>query len=243
MRQTTHLSYFTRFTAPIVLWAFTAVLAAGCDVALGGTAYTPDECGRFAGCDFANPIGVGGDLLVHISGLDGNSTIGIDLEATDPEILAISPTGDVGGQPTWQLIGLVEGPVSILAVDTQDRQAVDYINVNVVQPSKLILENIIGDAVGPIDDAPGYDEHWIVNANERAVFYVLATQEDTSPIMGQYDYTFTVDPGLDEALTDPNSLSLGRLDITPATPGQYEVVFDNSVGNAITVLIDVQATL
>lgn len=235
-----------RLTHVSCIAVLASVLAMGCDVSTtgnqGAIAFTPDECGHFAGCNFANPIGVGGSLLAHISGIDGVSTVGIDLEASDPQILAVSPTGDIGGQPTWQLVGLAEGPVSILAVDAE-RQVVDFIDVSVVLPGKLMMENMLGEAVGPTADAPGFDERWIVNTNERAVFYVVAAQEDETPVLGQYGYTYAVDPGLMGDVTDPDSLSLGRLDITPTTPGQYSVVFESNAGHSIAVLIDVQDTL
>ena len=223
-----------------------AATAAGCNTpttgAEGNIAFTPLDCGRFGGCDFADRVGVGGLLNVHISGLEGFSTAGLELDSSDPEVMEVLPVGDVGGQPTWSIRGIAPGTAGLLAVDA-NLEVFDFIDVDIVQPDRLIMQNFIGEAVGPTFDTPGYDEHWLVNANERAVFYVAPSLGEDSPVMGVYEYAPVVDVGLTEMVNDPDVLSEGQLDITPTTPGAYEVVFNDNYGNSIIALIDVQDTL
>ena len=145
-----------KITTPLAtLVALSLAGLVGCDISTTGAegkiAFTPDECGRFGGCNFADHVGVGGSLFVHVSGLEGFSTVGIDVISGDPAIMQVTPTADIGGQATWEIFGVTPGTASLIAVDA-DGATVDYIDVQVVVPDRLILQNPIGQAVGPSDE-------------------------------------------------------------------------------------------
>lgn len=220
----------------------TAALVAGCNVsasgAEGNVLFTPDECGRYTGCDFEDSVGVGGTLHVHISGLDGFSTAGVTLDSDAPEVLTVEPLADVSGRPTWQLYGVSPGVARLLALD-QDGYEVDLLEVAVQELSGLILQNVLGNAVGPTYDTE-YDEHWIANADERVVFDVTPVIGENVPTMGVYEYTpYIEDEEFDAYIGDVYGLDQGRLDFT-APAGQYGVIFENKAGHSLSVLIDVQ---
>jgi len=98
-----------RFCAIIALAAM--ALAAGCNTstegARGNVDFTPDECGRAGGCNFADTLGVGGITNVQIMGIEGFSTAGLDLASDNLEVLAVTPIADVGGHQV-QYLGLEE---------------------------------------------------------------------------------------------------------------------------------------
>ena len=93
--------------------AATVLAAVGCNTsqegANGNVLFTPDQCGRLDGCDFADSIGVGGTIQVHIQGIDGFSTAGVTLASNDEDVLYIQAIGDVGGKPTWEATGTGAG--------------------------------------------------------------------------------------------------------------------------------------
>lgn len=234
-----------RITQLSTIALFAASLAVGCNTTTpgeqGNVLFTPDECGRLGGCNFADSIGVGGLVNVQIAGADGFSTAGIELESSDESVLLVTAIADVNGQPTWELFGVGSGTAGLLAVDG-DRNAVDSIDVAVVQPTKLTMVNFIGDAVGPLTDSPDFDETWEVNLGQRVVFHTTPVNELDNPIMGRYVYDAAVDPGLTADINDTELLGAGQLDVTPTAPGPYEVVFTDDVGNTISMLLDVIET-
>lgn len=221
-----------------------ASLAVGCNVTTegneGNVSFTPDECGRVGGCDFADGIGVGGVLSVNISGLEGFSTVGIDLESSDPEVLQVEPTGDINGEPTWNLIGLGAGTSRLMALDA-DRVVADYIDVEIIQPDRLMLVPV-GEAVGPTLDNPDYDEVWQINNNQRVVFHATPVQGIDTPIMGRYEYVHDLDEAMEEMVDAQDLLASGQLDFTPTADGEYTVFFGDNFGNGVLALIVVAAT-
>lgn len=234
-----------QITQSSMLALFSITIAFGCNTTTkgeqGNVLFTPDECGRVGGCDFDDNIGVGGVLNVQIAGAEGFSTIGIELESSDPGILSVTPIADMNGQRTWELAGVGPGTVGLLAVD-DERNAVDSIDVNVIQPTKLTIMNVIGDAVGPLTDSPDFDETWQVNLEQRVVFHVAPVDEAEGHLMGRYLYDTMHDPGLSADINDVEILRAGRLDVTPTAPGPYEVVFVDDYGNGISMLLDVLST-
>lgn len=228
-----------------ILAVLGASLAVGCNITTqgneGNVAFTPDECGRFGGCNFANGIGVGGILNVNISGLEGFSTIGINLESSDPEVLQIEPIGDVNGEPTWSLIGLNPGNARLVAVDADLFEA-DYIDVEVVEPAGLTLMAVAGDAVGPTFDSPDFDEVWRVNRDERVIFHATPFIGVDTPVMGRYEYAAVIDEAMTEMVDAPELLFEGQLDFTPTAEGDYVVSFDDNFGNGVLALIEVLPT-
>ena len=224
-----------------------ASLTAGCNVsttgAEGNVAFTPEECGR-SGCDFADGIGVGGVLNVQIGGLDGFSTVGINLESSNPETLQVAIVGDVGGEPTWSLTGLGIGPSRLMAVDL-DGIVADYIDVDVVQPDGLTLVPL-GEAVGPTFDNPDFDEVWSINNNQQVIFQVTPVvgidAATTTPVMGRYEYGHVIDGAMLEMVENEDQLVDGRLYFTPTADGPYVVTFSDNYGNSLTALIEVAAT-
>ena len=221
------------------LLALTALAAIGCDTSTEGThgnvSFTPTECGRI-GCDFDNSIGVGGVVEMQISGIGGVSTAGVTIESRDPSLLSVIPVADVAGQPTWELQGLAAG-VARLHVLTQGDDVLDLLEVPIQELTGLITQNILGNAVGPAEDAV-YDEVWTVNADEAVSFQVTPVIGLDAPTMGTYQYTATVDAGLQAGLLDQN-LGEGYLYFNvPA--GQYAVSFDDDYGHSIDLLINAQ---
>lgn len=223
--------------------ALAAVLTTGCNVATEGAqgkvSFTPDDCGRYAGCDFASAVGVGGVTNLYISGIDGYSTVGMTLLTENPEVLTVMPIGDVGGRPTWELAGVAPGLARLVALASDGTEA-DYIDVAVEVVSGLTMAKIIGDAVEPGPDVDGYDEHWIVNADQRVALHVVPVGADAQPVMGRYEYVPTVEnQEFVPYVTDATLLSKGQLDFTvPA--GQYSIVFASDLAGTIRVLIDAQ---
>ena len=215
------------------------VLAAGCNTsqegAEGHILFTPDECGRIGGCDFEDSIGVGGAIHVNISGIDGFSTAGVTLESNDTAVLDVTAIGDVGGRPTWEVIGTGAGVARIVAYDASDVE-VDFLEVGVQELSGLILENFIGDAVGPTSD-PDFDEIWSVNADQNTSFYVVPVIGSAGvPTMGVYEYIAVVDSIMNANLLAGADLGAGYLYFNvPAN--DYAVHFENAYD--ATVAIDV----
>ena len=210
---------------------FTTACNTSTDGANGYVTFTPSECGRFS-CDFDDSIGVGGTIEVQITGLEGVSTAGADLVSDDPEFLSVTPIAD-RGQPTWELQALAAGVARLTVLDPDDA-VLDFIEVPIQELTGLIAENVLGDAVGPADDA-SFDEVWKVNADEGVSFQITPAIGIDAPAMGKYVYTATIDAGLEDGLVD-NNLSGGYLYFNvPA--GQYAASFVNDFGHAIDLLI------
>ncbi len=210
--------------------------ALGCDTsqegANGNVLFTPDQCGRLDGCDFADSIGVGGTIQVHIQGLDGFSTAGVTLVSDDEDVLYIQAIGDVNGKPTWEATGIGAGVARIEAYDSTDEQ-VDFLEVGVQELSGLTLDPLVGDAVGPTTDA-SYDELWSVNADQPTSFQVTPVIGAGVPTMGVYEYVATVDNVMNDGLMDGADLAAGYLYFdVPA--GDYEVNFYTAFDSAIAI--------
>ena len=230
-----------RISILVSLFALTA--AAGCNETSGGAEgvveYTPDRCDIVgSGCSFDNSIAVGGDLIVHIMGADGVSTAGFDLVSDDTTVLDVVPIADIGGRPTWELIGNGAGVARLIAVDADDVE-VDFLEVPVQEIDNLALQNSIGDAVGgPVQGDPDYDEIWSLNAGEETWFYVepLAGQ---GLLMGVVQYTITIDGDLEASLVEGSDIPGGFYKIN-ASAGDYtlSIVADN--GTFLDVLFEVQ---
>ncbi|MCG8425120.1 MAG: hypothetical protein MJE77_45145 [Proteobacteria bacterium] len=225
-------------------FALAIAFAGGCNIstegALGTVDFTPNNCGRVDGCDFASGLGLGGTTQVQISGINGASTAAIDLASGDPEIIAVTPIADVGGRPTWELYGMGEGRGRLMAVD-RDNVEVDFIDVDVFRPARLTMKPFLGNAVGPVDD-PVYDERWTVNAGERVVMLVTPVASDDEPLIGRHQYVpFIEVEEFDSYINDTDQLPEGTLDFT-ASAGEYTLAFtDNNSASSISIVIVAEA--
>lgn len=223
-----------------VLALITAISAiAACDTstdgAYGNVAFTPEDCGRVP-CNFDDSIGVGGILNMKIAGLEGVSTVGVTIESDDPNVLSAVAIADTGGKPTWELQGLSAG-VGRLTVYTQGDEVLDFLEVGVQEISGLIAENILGNAVGPSDDA-SFDEVWTINADEAVSFQITPSIGSSSPLMGRYLYTATIDQGIEEGLIEKD---LGKGYLYFSVPaGDYQASFEDDYGHTINMLLQAQ---
>jgi hypothetical protein len=221
--------------------ALALALASSCDMPTQGVAgnveFTPIDCGRYAGCAFADSLGLGGRVNVYITGIGAFDATGVMLESSDPEILTVAFLGDVAGRPTGELFGAGAGAARLIAV--KERMAVDSIEVQVQPVSDLTAQKLIGNVTGPLYDAAGYDQHWITNAGERSVLHVTPLVGD-EPMMGRYQYsTVFANADFEGYINDLSILSKGELDFT-APAGQYGLTFADDLGNSISLLIEVQ---
>jgi len=220
----------------LALAAVASLATAACDTstsgANGNVSFTPTECGRL-GCNFDDSIGVGGVIQMQISGIDGISTAGADVVSDDADLLSVTAVGDVAGQPTWELQAFAPGVARIAVLDSTDAE-LDFLEVPIQELTGVIAQNILGNAVGPADDAT-YDEVWTVNADQAVSFQMTPVIGLDVPTMGKYVYTATVDAGLEEGLIEAD-LSEGYLYFqVPA--GQYDASFVDDFGHAIDLLI------
>jgi hypothetical protein len=204
------------------------LLAVGCNEsktgAYGNISFTPSDCGRVSdGCDFDDSVGVGGMIHIKIAGLEGFSTIGVDLASDDLSVLELSPMGDIGGRPTWTAVGISPGVARVAAL--KDGVEVDFVEVGVQAVTALGLDNFVGNAVGPTSDAD-FDEIWQVNGAENTSFYVLPLVGESAPTMGRYTYTTTLDAGLAQGLVEGGDLEAGYLYFN-VPEGQYTVSFES----------------
>jgi hypothetical protein len=175
---------------------------------------------------------------VHISPRDAeDSTVGLDLASRDQTVFTIDPVPDVGGEPTWELIGLADGVADLAAIDTNDEE-IDFLEVDIRELTALGARNLIGDAVGPNLNDPDFDEVWIINADERVSFQLDPLIGDGVPTMGRYVYTATIDESIDDGLVT-DGLSEGNIDFSvPA--GQHAASFVDDFGHGIDILFDAQ---
>lgn len=225
-------------TKRLVLLCALSALAA-CDVstdgAKGNVAFTPDDCGRVV-CTFDDSVAVGGLLNMSIRGNEGVSTVGVVIESDDPNVLSAVAIPDVNGSPTWELQGLSPG-VARLTVYTQGDEVLDFLEVGVQEVSGLIAENVLGDAVGPADDA-SFDEVWTINADQAVSFQITPTIGDEQPVMGRFLYTATIDQGIEEGLIE-DDLGKGYL-YFQAPAGDYQASFVDDYGHTIDILLQAQ---
>jgi hypothetical protein len=229
-----------RHASPRVAFVLAACAgAAACNVseegAEGNVIYTPDECGRLEGCDFADSIAVGGTIEVNIRGAEGVSTAGLDLVSSDIAVLTVTAIPDVG-QPTWELTAVAAGVANLLAID-QAENTVDFIEVAVQELSGLRLDNLVGDAVGPTSDET-YDEIWSVNAGQDVSFYVTPLV-GADPIMGLLQYNVTIDETLENSMLEGADI-VGGYYYFNAPAGQYVLNITADNGVPLDVLFDVQ---
>jgi hypothetical protein len=202
--------------------------------ATGAILFTPRDCGRL-GCDFADSIGVGGTINVQIEGNGDVSTAGLSLVSADETVLSATAIADVGGRPTWELVGIGAG-VAQLQVLAPDDGLVDFLEVGVQELSALTMENVLGDAVGPVDDAE-VDESWQVNADTAVSLQVTPLIGDGAPTMGRYDYQVTLDATLEGSLLDGPDQGYLYFQV-PA--GDYLASFDDDYGHSLTIRIVAQ---
>jgi hypothetical protein len=222
----------------VVAWLGLAACNTSQEGAQGNILFTPDECGRLDGCDFADSIGVGGTIQVHIQGIDGFSTAGVTLASDDPMVLDVQAIGDVGGRPTWEATGTGAGVGRIVAYDAADTQ-VDFLEVGVQELAGLILDPFVGDAVGPTADGT-YDEIWSVNADQPTSFQVTPVIGADVPTMGVYQYVAVIDNVMEASLEEGADLGAGYLYFS-APAGDYEVSFATAFDGSIALDALIQA--
>ncbi|RMH41905.1 MAG: hypothetical protein D6689_09860 [Deltaproteobacteria bacterium] len=216
--------------------------AAGCNEttagAQGNVLFTPDRCDLVgSGCTFDDSVAVGGTLIVHITGAEGSSTAGFDLQSDDPTVLSVQPVDDVGGKPTWELAGTGAGVARLVAVDP-DGNDVDFLEVSVQEIDNLGLVNTIGDAVGgPVND-PDYHEIWTLNAGVETWFHV-EPRAGTGRLMGVLQYDVVIDDLLDQNLVEGSDVVGGFYKIN-APAGNYTLSVTADNGTPLDVLFQVQ---
>ena len=223
------------------------LLAAACNQPQTGAEevldFTPTACGyRLIGCDFADAIAVGGAISVQIDRRDGGSTIGLDLRSADATRLVVTPTADLGGRPTWDLSAAAAGAARLVAVDGAGDE-VDFIDVELVDPIRLGLDKVIGEADGPNPEPPAYDEAWQIFANQPVGFGVTARRDAGVRVMGRLSVETVLPAGStlldhEDAGSDRPS---GYLAISPPI-GSYEVSFELTGRPEIKVDAVIRAT-
>ncbi|MBT8493888.1 MAG: hypothetical protein KJO07_12620 [Deltaproteobacteria bacterium] len=222
-----------------MILALTCLAPLGCNQsetgAAGNIRFTPNNCGRPGGCDFNDGIAVGGLIDVTIDGIGGFPTAGLDLYSDDPNVFDVVPTADVASQPAWEIVANGDGIARLYAEDGVGD--VDFIEVDVRTVAGLTLINTIGNAVGPQDGAPDYDEIWTIQGGDALVFWVYPVDDLGINMMGRFEYTVTLDPDIEDNLDNLEPES-GRLAWTaPLGSGAYEATFDNG-DDFIDVLFD-----
>ena len=217
-----------------------AALAVGCDTpqegAFNNVLFTPTNCGYpVAGCDFEDSIGVGGKIDIHIEGIDGFSTAGIDLESANPDLLQVVAVGDTDGMPTWELTALGAGVVELQAM--LDGVEQDFIEIPMQDVDSLTTANILGEAVGPtLADAT--DQAWTINADEAVSFQVtpMIGAGEGVPTMGRFGYAATIDVGLEDGALENQEPGDGYLYFSvPA--GDYTAVFTSLENPDLTLSV------
>lgn len=225
------------------------VVAAGCDTstkgAEGNIVFTPTDCGLYLGCAIEDGLAVGGAAYIRIRGTEGVSTAGVTLDVADPSVADIMAVPDVGGDPTWEIVGLAPGVARVVAYDQYDDQ-LDFVEVGVQTVTGLTLDSVLGTAVGPDLTDVDYDQVWTVNADQNYAFrlrgYVGSDPEAaTGEIMGRFVSSTTVDTNLVQYIdTAQSNLEEGHIRFN-APIGLYEVTFDTGPdAGTLSVLFDVQ---
>ena len=227
----------------VAMWL---ALASGCNTstegAAGNVSFTPDDCGLVGGCDFASGLGVGGAAVVQISGLGSFSTAGVDLASDDLSVLTVDAIPDVNGKPAWEIFGMAPGLARLAAIDPGGKE-VDAILVEVVTPARFTMHDFGNHAVGPQNDRPGYDEHWLVDAGQEVILLVTPVDEGEKPIMGRYEYTTVIETAaFDAFIKNRNDLAKGTLDFLATEPGEYGVRF-NGVGSTASLAVLIEAVV
>lgn len=215
-----------------------AAAATGCNVSSqgeeGNVLFTPNQCGRLT-CDFDLSVGVGGSVLIHIAAANGGiSTSGVDLQSSDEDVFVVDVVPDVGGEPTWELLGAGDGVADLIAI-TRTGGELDHITVPVQELTGLGSANVVGDAVGPIED-PAADQVWEVNADEPVSFQIEPLIGDGVPTMGRYQYQAVLDAQIDAGLLDEDGVTDGYL-YTQVPAGEHLATFENEFGDTVELLI------
>src|SRR5262249_46075828 len=108
--------------------------------------FTPTNCGTLGGCDFDLSVGVGGKVDVTLDSLDGTPTAGLDLASRDPNLLSVTTTADVGGEPAWELTALGRGSADLVAIDSGGGE-VDFVPVPMVDVVAVQMDPLTSSIV------------------------------------------------------------------------------------------------
>jgi hypothetical protein len=201
--------------------------AAACNTsqtgANGNVEFTPTQCGQIGGCDFEDSIGVGGVINVTLNGLDGFSTAGLDLASRDPSLMDVRPGEDVGGEPSWEVQSLGAGVVELAALD-RDGNEVDFIEVPMQEDTRLTMEPVAGDIVGPVAEGD-IDEAFQVNADALVSWSIRPVIAGDVTTMGRYQFQSTEAIDLSAYETESSDRANGYLYLQLPI-GDYPIVFE-----------------
>jgi hypothetical protein len=205
--------------------------------ARGALTFTPDECGR-DNCDLYDTLAVGGSSLVRIEAVDDNRGVGgLTLISANPAIVDVYFVDQGAFSSDWEIVGNNAGWADLIVIDPYGYE-VDHITIEVGWVDYLELDHGRGNAVGPTQDVPGFDEIWYVNAYETVSF-------DANPVriggylMGRLSYGVVIDEALANALDADARLQEGHLSFA-APAGEYAVDFMAPDGATLYVLFVVQ---
>ena len=217
-----------------------ALLAlAACDQSSAGDEgridFLPHSCGRI-GCDFADGVGVGGRVGLHIRRVDGESVIGLEVRSLDPGVLAVTPVPDVAGQPTWEIAAVRAGvaTIEVFESDVEGETVFDRLEVVTEELTGIGLVKFIGEADGP-EPGEDVDEVWTIAAGEPISFRVTPFIGDRVAIMGRYQYEVEIDAVIRNELID-SELSDGRLYFR-AVEGDWSASWEDEQGRTREVLL------
>jgi hypothetical protein len=196
--------------------------------------FTPLNCGNaLLGCSFDSSLALWADTDVQIAGIDGFSTAGIDLASADPSVLTVVKIADVAGRPTWKLHGAGEGVARLAAVDTGGSEA-DFTEVAVRKASRLTMEKVLGEAVGPTLE--GGAETFTVNAEQEVSLQARMVVDASAELIGRLEYTVVVPVGsrLLDAEISGSDRPAGYLYVRPPA-GIYPFTFELAVDPTVKV--------
>jgi hypothetical protein len=219
--------------------ALAALALAACDQSSAGDEgridFLPHSCGRI-GCDFADGVGVGGRVGVHIRRVDGESVIELEVRSLDPAVLAVTPIPDVAGQPTWEIAAVRAGvaTIEVFDADGDGETVVDSLEVTVEELTGIGLVKFIGEAEGPEPD-DDVDEVWTIAAGEPTSFRVTPFVGDREPTMGRYLYEVEIDAEIRNGLID-SEVSDGRLYFS-ILAGDWSASWEDEQGRTLEVLL------
>jgi len=223
---------------PATCLAAAATLAAvACNQSRSGVndliLFTPVECGQ-VGCDLDDSVGVYGTISLQITGINGQSSAGLDLASRDPGVATVTRRDDVAGAPAWDLHAVRAGVADIAAVDV-DGSEIDFVEVPVQDVVALTMVPFVGDIVGPAAES-GYDEAFTVNAGEDVSWYVRPLIAGDVTTMGRFSFETVLDAGA-PLITDfeasnsdrPNGYLFVRL-VAGDYPVRFELTEDGAIG-------------
>ena len=211
-----------------LFWVGALAAIAACNTSQNGAndrlRFTPDNCGQVGGCDFADSIGVGGKINVTLDSLDGTPTAGIDLASRDPDLLAVEPGEDIGGEPSWELTALGSGFADLAAIDSRGEE-IDFITVPLEDVASVKMIDFVGNPVEGSED--GFDQAWTVSAGEEVSWFIRPLVADGTETMGRFPTEIVInagDPDITQFETASNDLEKGYFYVTPAQ-GDYPLEF------------------